>query len=47
MASESPKVLVSYSHDSPEHAQHALQLANRLWADGIDCIIDQYVVVPA
>jgi SEFIR domain len=43
MASEPPKVLISYSHDSPEHAQHVLELANRLRADGIDCTIDQYV----
>jgi hypothetical protein len=47
MASEPPKVLISYSHDSPEHAQHVLELANRLRADGIDCTIDQYVVAPA
>jgi TIR domain len=46
MASEPPKVLISYSHDSPEHAQHVLELANRLRADGIDCTIDQYVLVP-
>ena len=46
MASDPPKVLISYSHDSPEHAQHVLELANRLREDGIDCIIDQYVVVP-
>ena len=47
MASDPPKVLISYSHDSPEHAQHDLELANRLRADGIDCTIDQYVVAPA
>jgi TIR domain len=46
MAPEPPKVLISYSHDSPEHAQRVLELANRLRADGIDCTIDQYVVVP-
>jgi TIR domain len=47
MASEPPKVLLSYSHDSPEHQQRVLTLANRLRADGIDCMIDQYVLVPA
>jgi hypothetical protein len=47
MASEPPKVLLSYSHDSPEHAQRVLELANHLRADGIDCTIDQYVVAPA
>ena len=31
-------------HDSAEHAQHVLELANRLRADRIDCTIDQYVV---
>jgi WD40 repeat protein len=47
MASDPPKVLISYSHDSPEHARRVLGLANRLRADGIDCTIDQYVVTPA
>jgi hypothetical protein len=47
MASDPPKVLLSYSHDSPEHQQRVLTLANRLRADGVDCVIDQYVVVPA
>jgi hypothetical protein len=47
MVSDPPKVLISYSHDSPEHAQRVLELANRLRADGIDCTIDQYVLVPA
>src|SRR5271165_6531873 len=46
MASAPPKVLISYSHDSPEHEQHVLELANHLRGDGIDCTIDQYVVVP-
>ncbi len=46
MASAPPKVLISYSHDSPEHEQRVLELSNRLRGDGIDCTIDQYVVVP-
>jgi tetratricopeptide (TPR) repeat protein len=46
MAAAPPKVLISYSHDSPEHAQRVLELANRFRADGIDCMTDQYVVVP-
>jgi TIR domain len=46
MASEPPKVLISYSHDSPEHEQRVLELANCFRADGIDCMIDQYVMVP-
>jgi hypothetical protein len=47
MESDPPKVLLSYSHDSPEHQKRVLTLANRLRADGIDCVIDQYVDVPA
>src|ERR1700738_1232168 len=33
MASDPPKVLISYSHDSPEHEQLVLELANRLRGD--------------
>jgi hypothetical protein len=39
-----PRVFVSYSHDSPVHAQHVLDLAERLRKDGIDAWLDQYVV---
>ena len=46
MASDPPKVLISYSHDSPEHRDRVLVLSKRLRKDGIDCTIDQYVVVP-
>jgi hypothetical protein len=46
MASQPPKVLISYSHDSPEHEEHVLELSKRLRADGVDCMIDQYVLVP-
>jgi hypothetical protein len=46
MASEHPKIFISYSRDSAEHVQRVLRLANRLREDGIDCRIDQYVVVP-
>jgi TIR domain len=46
MPSQPPRVLISYSHDSPEHEQRVLTLANRLRGDGIDCTIDQYVLVP-
>jgi hypothetical protein len=41
-----PKVLISYSHDSPEHADRVRELSDRLRADGIDCILDQYEVSP-
>ncbi len=43
MASDPPKVFISYSHDSPEHAQHVLELAERLRKDGVDAQLDQYV----
>jgi len=41
-----PKVFISYSHDSPEYQKRVLALANRLRRDGIDCMVDQYLVVP-
>jgi hypothetical protein len=46
MASDPPKVLISYSHDSTEHAQRVLALADQLRADGIEVCIDQYVRDP-
>jgi tetratricopeptide (TPR) repeat protein len=39
---EPPAVFISYSHDSPEHEAKVLALANRLRADGIDAVLDQY-----
>jgi hypothetical protein len=42
-----PKVFISYSHDSAEHADRVLALSDRLRADGIDCILDQYEDSPA
>ncbi|QTR47337.1 TIR domain-containing protein [Thiothrix litoralis] len=39
----SPKVFISYSHDSDEHRQFVLELSEQLRDDGIDCFIDQYV----
>jgi hypothetical protein len=43
MPLDHPKVFISYSHDSPEHAKRVLELAERLRADGVDAQIDQYV----
>ena len=37
-----PIVFISYSHDSPEHADRVLELSDHLRADGIDCVLDQY-----
>lgn len=42
-----PKVFISYSHDSLEHADHVLEFSDRLRLDGIDCILDQYEEAPA
>lgn len=39
-------VFISYSHDSPEHADRVLALAERLRSDGIDATIDQYETSP-
>jgi tetratricopeptide (TPR) repeat protein len=44
---ESPRVFISYSHDSPQHEEHVFGLAARLRLDGIDAIIDQYEAFPA
>jgi SEFIR domain/TIR domain len=43
MSRDPPKVFISYSHDSPEHAQHVLELAERLRSDGVNAQLDQYV----
>ena len=42
-----PKVFISYSHDSSEHLDRVLTLADRLRAEGIDCNLDQYEPAPA
>jgi hypothetical protein len=39
-------VFISYSHDSPDHAQTVLHLSNSLRSEGIDCILDQYESSP-
>ena len=41
MASQSPRVFISYSHDSPEHDKNVLNLAKRLRSDGFTVVIDQ------
>lgn len=42
LGAASPKVFISYSHDSQEHKERVLALADRLREDGIDSSIDQY-----
>jgi HEAT repeat protein len=46
MTAAPPKVFISYSHDSDEHAARVLKLANELRRDGVDAIIDQYLTSP-
>jgi hypothetical protein len=43
---EAPKVFISYSHDSSDHAERVLALSDKLRQEGIDCHIDQYEVSP-
>jgi tetratricopeptide (TPR) repeat protein len=40
------RVFISYSHDSPQHQQRVLALANRLRSDGVEAWIDQYAPDP-
>ena len=40
------QVFISYSHDSPEHRQRVLALANQLRKDGVEARIDQYIQDP-
>src|SRR5512135_3911605 len=40
---DAPRVFLSYSHDSAEHAARVLDLANALRRDGSDVILDRYL----
>lgn len=40
------EVFISYSHDDVNHVQRVLELSNKLRADGIDCVLDQYETSP-
>ena len=44
---EHPRVFISYSHDSHEHADKILAFANKLREEGIDAVLDQYEESPA
>jgi hypothetical protein len=46
VASDPPKVFISYSHDSEQHEQHVRALADQLREDGIEAWIDQYLQDP-
>jgi hypothetical protein len=37
-----PRVFISYSHDSPEHCDRVLDLAQQLRRDGINTELDQF-----
>jgi hypothetical protein len=41
-----PVVFISYSHDSEEHRERVLELANRLRRMGIDCRLDRFSMSP-
>jgi tetratricopeptide (TPR) repeat protein len=43
---KSTKTFISYSHDSQQHSQRVLALANQLRAQGVDAEIDQYETRP-
>ena len=45
-ATISPRVFVSYTHDSDAHSQLVLNLANQLRDDGVEAHIDQYILNP-
>jgi hypothetical protein len=40
------EVFISYSWDNEEHIASVLALSNKLRADGVDCVLDQYEVSP-
>lgn len=42
----STHVFISYSHDTPAHAERVLALADRLRGDGIPALLDKYVEAP-
>ena len=43
---QTPKIFISYSHDSAEHKNHVRRLSDRLREEGVDSSIDQYEQSP-
>lgn len=43
---KTPKVFISYSHDSPQHKQWVASLGVRLRQNGVDAILDQWDLFP-
>src|SRR5690348_3886356 len=46
VAETQPKVFVSYSWSSPEHKELVRSWADRLLANGVDVVIDEYDLKP-
>jgi hypothetical protein len=46
-AMQTPRVFISYSHDSEAHKARVLELADRLRGDGVDAMLDRYESAPA
>ncbi len=42
----SPRVFISYSHDSNKHKENVFRLSEHLRREGVDCNIDQYETSP-
>ena len=42
-----PRVLISYRHESHEHAERVRALSDQLRRDGVDAVIDRYVPAPS
>lgn len=38
-----PAIFISHSHDNDAHAARVLALSDRLIADGLECVLDQYI----
>ena len=47
MSTSDISVFISYSHDSPQHEAYVLAFSDRLRADGINAMIDQYQAAPS
>jgi TIR domain-containing protein len=43
---KTPKVFISYSHDTPPHKQWVASLAVRLRQNGVDAVLDQWDLFP-
>ncbi|WGF37760.1 MULTISPECIES: toll/interleukin-1 receptor domain-containing protein [Lysinibacillus] len=43
---KNPVVFISYTHDSDEHLDRVLEFSNKLRAEGIDAVLDQYEESP-